>query len=323
MHQSPQPTVTAEIGQTQVTQSTFRLSPQISDLLCGSAAGMVSKVVEHPFDTIKVRLQTQNLFGGPLDCFRATVRHEGFMGLYKGLSAPVFGAMVENAALFFSYRQCQTLIKNLTPGQDPATDLSLTQLGLAGGMAGVVASLFLTPIELVKCRLQVCRLQPKGMEGVKTTPLGVIADTLKKQGVAGFYRGHLGTMMRESGGGMCYFGMYEMASAYFLNQQRIRANDPTISKEQLHPLSLMTSGALAGMVFNLSLFPADVIKSKMQTEIVPEGQPRKSFAAIGREIYRSQGIKGFYRGCGITVLRSIPSNALIFFTYEKLSQLLK
>jgi hypothetical protein len=39
----------------------------------------------HPFDTIKVRLQTSNKtqFKGPLDCLLQTVRKEGVNGLYK------------------------------------------------------------------------------------------------------------------------------------------------------------------------------------------------------------------------------------------------
>lgn len=47
---------------------------------------MVGKVVEYPFDTVKVRLQTQSvetpLFKGPMDCLRTTVQQEGFKGLF-------------------------------------------------------------------------------------------------------------------------------------------------------------------------------------------------------------------------------------------------
>jgi len=50
-------------------------------------AGVAGKFVEFPFDTVKVRLQTQPLdvpiFKGPFDCFRQTIRNEGFLGLYN------------------------------------------------------------------------------------------------------------------------------------------------------------------------------------------------------------------------------------------------
>lgn len=47
---------------------------------------MVGKFVEYPFDTIKVRLQTQPLdrpyFNGPWHCFTSTVKQEGLRGLF-------------------------------------------------------------------------------------------------------------------------------------------------------------------------------------------------------------------------------------------------
>lgn len=52
------------------------------------AAGIVSKVFEHPFDLTKVRLQAQVLdatarFRGPLDCLVQTFKKEGVRGLYR------------------------------------------------------------------------------------------------------------------------------------------------------------------------------------------------------------------------------------------------
>lgn len=49
---------------------------------------MASKVLEHPFDLTKVRLQAQVLdskkrFEGPIDCLMKTWRNEGIRGLYR------------------------------------------------------------------------------------------------------------------------------------------------------------------------------------------------------------------------------------------------
>lgn len=51
-------------------------------------AGVVSKSIEHPFDLVKVRLQSQPLdrpfkFAGPLDCFIQTVKGEGVKALWR------------------------------------------------------------------------------------------------------------------------------------------------------------------------------------------------------------------------------------------------
>ena len=60
----------------------------VKDIAFGSAAGIVSKVFEHPFDLTKVRLQSQVLdaqarFTGPLDCLMQTWRNEGVRGLFR------------------------------------------------------------------------------------------------------------------------------------------------------------------------------------------------------------------------------------------------
>jgi hypothetical protein len=43
--------------------------------------------VEYPFDTVKVRLQTQSLskpkYTGPLDCITQTIREHGVKDLYR------------------------------------------------------------------------------------------------------------------------------------------------------------------------------------------------------------------------------------------------
>jgi ornithine carrier protein len=51
---------------------------------------MAGKVVEHPFDLTKVRLQSQVLdgpsgarFNGPMDCLKQTWKGEGVRGLYR------------------------------------------------------------------------------------------------------------------------------------------------------------------------------------------------------------------------------------------------
>ena len=79
------------------------------DVAFGSIAGMIGKIIEYPFDTVKVRLQSQSdssphRYYGPLDCFQKSIRNDGALSLYRGLSAPLFGAAVENSSLFLSVR---------------------------------------------------------------------------------------------------------------------------------------------------------------------------------------------------------------------------
>jgi hypothetical protein len=65
----------------------YSIDPKLNSA-ASQAAGIVSKVFEHPFDLTKVRLQAQVLdatarFRGPLDCLVRTFRSEGVRGLYR------------------------------------------------------------------------------------------------------------------------------------------------------------------------------------------------------------------------------------------------
>ena len=298
------------------------------DIAFGSIAGTLGKIVEYPFDTVKVRLQSQPdhlplRYTGPLDCFAQSIRQDGVRGLYRGVSAPLFGAAAETSCLFFSYRVAQDVIRLFsvpTATRKVEDDLPLPSLVAAGAMSGAVTSLILTPIELVKCRMQVpltSSMDPT-LRNTSIGPLAVIKEVYRREGVAGFWRGQLGTLLRETGGGAAWFGCYETFSLFF----RQRAQAATGDKDPSLPIwQSMLAGAGAGLGYNFSFFPADTIKSKMQTgdlASIGANGGRQTFMEVGRALYRTHGLKGLYRGCGITLLRSAPSSALIFTIYESL-----
>lgn len=72
------------------------------------------------------------------------------------------------------------------------------------------------------------------------------------------------------------------------------------------------------MSYNFLFFPADTIKSRMQTTAVGKGEVQKKFWNEGMAIWRKYGVRGLYRGCGITVARSAPSSAFIFIIFDAL-----
>ncbi|KAH7924691.1 mitochondrial carrier [Leucogyrophana mollusca] len=304
----------------------------VKDITFGSIAGMVSKVFEHPFDLTKVRLQSQVLdstarFNGPIDCLFRTWRDEGVRGLYRGLPAPIVGAMVENASLFLSYSELQNIIRWVN-AQPLSQDLSLPQLALAGAGAGTVTSFLLTPVELVKCKMQVQMLVPESSPNPRLLPgpISVFMSVLRSTGFRGLWLGQTGTLIRETGGSAAWFTCKEFVGMHLI-RRRAKASglSPSeITRKDILPWESAVSGACAGAVFNFSMFPADSVKSAMQTEeeLRPreKGVPRPTFLGTARAMYKAQGLRGLYAGCGITVARSIPSSAIIFLIFDGLSR---
>jgi ornithine carrier protein len=179
-------------------------------------------------------------------------------------------------------------------------------------VAGAITSLFLTPIELVKCKMQVPLETPGGIVTAPTIR-GVIASIYHHQGLMGYWHGQFGTLIRETGGGAAWFGGYEGMKLLF------KGRNKSTTEEDLPVWQRMASGSVAGGAYNFMFYPADTIKSRMQTEDVKKLTGGKStFSAVGKALWKQHGIKGMYRGCGITVARSIPSSAFIFTVYEEL-----
>ncbi|KAF9517797.1 hypothetical protein BS47DRAFT_1290397 [Hydnum rufescens UP504] len=324
----------------------------LKDIAFGSFAGMVAKVFEHPFDLCKVRLQSQVLekvarFDGPIDCLYKTWKYEGVRGLYRGLLPPVAGAAAENATLFLVYNN----IRRALAPNIPSSELSQAPfyhilIAAAGG--GAATSFVLTPIELVKCKMQVQMIAATAVHRPATIaslpgPLRILRSVIAAEGVRGLWLGHTGTFIRETGGSVVWFGAKELVSNILL-ARRARL-ESTASPFPIGPLSTSASsynkplpppqlkawesavsGACAGVAFSFLLFPADCVKSTIQTEeelrprLNEAASPKSTFSGVFKEIYRTKGIRGLYAGCGVTVARSAPSSALIFLIYDALER---
>jgi ornithine carrier protein len=157
-------------------------------------------------------------------------------------------------------------------------------------------------------------------------PLSILASVVHTNGVRGLWLGQTGTLLRESGGSAAWFTTNEFVSGLLIARHEKERGFParSLSKKDLEPWELGLSGACAGIAYNVSLFPADTIKSAMQTEeeLRPRGPgvPRPTFAGTFVDMYKAQGVRGLYAGLGVTVARSAPSSAMIFLIYDGLNK---
>lgn len=151
-------------------------------------------------------------------------------------------------------------------------------------------------------------------------PFALIADTVRQNGLRGLWLGQTGTFLRETGGSAAWFGIYELVARLMVKEyQKVSPPGYVASKADLAGWQLMLAGAMGGIAYNISLFPADCVKSTMQThaELNPD-KPVPGFGATFLNIYRTRGIRGLYAGCALTCLRSGPSSAMIFGLFETL-----
>jgi len=98
------PDATAVSGQTSTAAAYW---PRVRHFIAGSFSGCALVLAGHPFDTIKVRVQTapQGQFKGPLNCLLTTIRREGPLAVYKGVTPPLVATGVINRSGVVSVHQ--------------------------------------------------------------------------------------------------------------------------------------------------------------------------------------------------------------------------
>jgi len=91
---------------------------------------------------------------------------------------------------------------------------------------------------------------------------------------------------------------------------------------QIHCKGPLLSGAVTGALTSVVLAPFDILKCRAQMAIAQgNASPRMSTTALN--VFRAQGVRGFYVGYGAQLMREIPFFALFFGSYEISCQLLR
>lgn len=193
---------------------------------------------------------------------------------------------------------------------------------LAGGSVTAAASLPSTP-QLSTLSTSTPSRKPdfKHLPG----PITVLRNTVRVHGLRGLWLGQTGTLIRESGGAVAWFGAKETVASLLLRRRTATSSlTESSANRELRAWESALAGACAGVAYNVVLFPADSVKSALQTaeELRPpgEGGQRLTFWGTAKAMYARQGVKGLYAGCGITTARAIPSSAIIFLIYDGLSK---
>lgn len=284
------------------------------DLTSGTIGGAAQLVVGHPFDTIKVMLQSQPAaipgqlpkYSGAMDAVRKTIAGEGPRGLFKGMGAPLATVAALNAVLFTARGRMESLLRS-----EPGAILSAKQQVVCGAGAGVAVSFLACPTELIKCRLQAQNALSESGSSTRAVkyggPIDVAKQVIKSEGgLRGLYKGLVPTLAREVPGNAVVFGVYEGLKQYFAGGT---------NTSELGKGSLIVAGGLAGACFWLSVYPTDVVKSVIQVDDYKNPKFSGSVDAF-KKIFASEGIKGLYRGFGPAMARSVPANAACFLGYE-------
>lgn len=84
-----------------------------------------------------------------------------------------------------------------------------------------------------------------------------------------------------------------------------------------HGMHSMIAGMGAGLVSSIATCPLDVVKTTLQAQSAPRGDPGyEGVTKTCLRIYRQNGLKGFYRGLGPTIAGYLPTWGIYFTVYD-------
>jgi solute carrier family 25 carnitine/acylcarnitine transporter 20/29 len=281
------------------------------DFVAGCVAGTLSILACHPLDTIRIRLQSGQ-FSSISQCVKSSLKNEGVLGLYKGLVPPLVGVSLINASLFGTKSLTHTMLDDMDDKSDTEPSSNATQqtqpnfkhLMISGAAAGFASGFLSSPIELLKIRQQ---LDQRGSNSAKLLPL--TRDIVRNSGWLSLFRGLNATLIREIPSFPAYFVTYEYSKIYL---QGLLPQDSAMSDTA----AILGAGSLAGISGWVFVYPIDVIKTKIQSEPSLIWKDRLSCVQMYRRLLKESGRSVFMRGFGATILRAVPTNAVIFGGYE-------
>lgn len=297
------------------------LSKNYRGFVAGVFSGVAKLTVGHPFDTIKVRLQTsrKSQFKGPLDCVLQTVRKEGVRALYKGATPPLVGWMAMDSVMLGSLTLYRRLLKehvfnnptfrpHISPAALSKEPLPAFGHGIAGFMAGCTVSFIAAPVEHIKARLQI-QYAAKKSERLYSGPIDCSRKIFRAHGIRGIYHGLFSTLIFRSFF-FVWWGSYDIITRYL--QKHTSLSTPSVN---------FWAGGLSAQLFWIFSYPSDVVKQRIMTDPLGGGLndgKRKfwSWQQAAVTVGRESGLRGYWRGFLPCFLRAFPANAMALVAFE-------
>lgn len=257
-------------------------------------------------------------FNSTLDGLRKIARNEGILTLWRGLSPTLMMAVPGNVIYFAGYDWLRT--SKMSPIEGRVSD-AYAPLA-AGSIARVLAACVVSPIEMLRTRMQAHQSKERN---VMRATMVELKDMVGTQGYSSLWRGLTLTFWRDVPFSALYWWGYEYGRERLHEQRRRRGS---MAGKELGTKELLTdsfiAGATSGLIAALVTTPFDVGKTRQQTVVnsdmsekqrraLPESRTMPRFLF---HIYKNEGMGGLFKGWAARCLKVAPACAIMISSYE-------
>ena len=173
---------------------------------------------------------------------------------------------------------------------------------ISGILAGALSKLIMHPLDTLKAIIQVDTNVTKRAKILET-----LKNQIKNEGAKSLYRGLPIAVLGSIPGSVLYFGSYEFAKKKLLLLENF-------SKGEF--LIYFISGMFAEIISCIIYVPVDVIKERRQVQSTLKSFAYKNDLDAIKTIIKQEGVRGYYKAYGATVMSFGPMSAFYFMFYE-------
>uniref|UniRef100_A0A8C7ZXS6 Solute carrier family 25 member 32 n=1 Tax=Oryzias sinensis TaxID=183150 RepID=A0A8C7ZXS6_9TELE len=284
---------------------------KVENLIAGLSGGVVSTLVLHPLDLVKIRfavsdgLELRPQYRGIMHCMKSVWALEGLRGLYQGATPNIWGAGASWGLYFFFYNAIKGYTKE---GRD--TELSAAEHLVSAAQAGILTLSITNPIWVTKTQL----ILQYGSDPTSKQYKGMVDALVKiyrNEGVPGLYRGFVPGLFGTSHGALQFMAYEELKRGYNKHKK-------VPSEAKLNALEYITMAALSKIFAVATTYPYQVVRARLQDQ----HNTYNGVADVIARTWRNEGVTGFYKGIVPNLIRVTPACCITFVVYENVSRFL-
>ncbi|CAG8516009.1 6535_t:CDS:2 [Paraglomus occultum] len=264
----------------------------------GGAAAGVAATVSHPFDLIKVRLQTTNAQrDSAIKTFKNIIRLEGPRGLYKGLSASLLRQGTYSTTRFGVYDKFKYALSK------DREKLSFFESLLCAAVAGSFGGACGNPADVVMVRMQNDAKRPPNERYNYKHAIDGLIRIQREETFRGLFRGIGPNINRAILMSASQLATYDKFKELLLGTGLFKDNYITHFGASL----------LAGLVATTVCSPLDVVK----TRVMSDAGSTKGVAASLVLIIQKEGPAALFKGWLPAFTRLTPHTIVTFMVLEQ------
>lgn len=177
---------------------------------------------------------------------------------------------------------------------------------IAGGVAGATSRTATAPLDRLKVILQVRTSQAHIMPAVK--------EIWREGRFGGFFRGNGLNVMKVAPESAIRFYMYEVLKTFIVNAKGEG------EKADIGAVGRLFAGGAAGAVAQTTIYPMDLVKTRLQTYACDSGKVPK-LGTLSKDIWVQEGPRAFYKGLFPSLLGIVPYAGIDLAAYESLKDM--